>query len=319
MKLQDFQCSGGIPVQEQILTVDNPEFGSEYFRLDVSNPVKWRAPTRTLKRNIHRLRLNMRDRSLSLEGLKEGRPIYLCNSDGRIESAHKIQLPAARLKAAIQRHVIVLGKSDVEINDALLEPYQGSRVKLYGNNLNTNDELAGYFPMGRDFRGQKSHGLAPQPQKANLVYCNFSLDTHPVRSDVWAAVRSKPFVHSEHMGEYRKYALSHEAFYGQLRASKFCISPRGNAIETFRMWDSMYVGTIPIVVREAKLHDELNDLPILFLEDYKEFADLNEAVLEQKYKEFSSRNWNYEKLKIGYWRARINESARELATRYTDN
>jgi hypothetical protein len=79
---------------------------------------------------------------LSLSGLGKEDVIHLCNADGRIESVYKIQLPAYYLKQMIQGHVIVLGKSDIEINDTLLEPYRGSRVKLWGNNLNTSDEMA---------------------------------------------------------------------------------------------------------------------------------------------------------------------------------
>jgi hypothetical protein len=314
MKLQDFQCSEGIPLQEQILTVENLDFGRDYYRLDVSDPVKWRLPTSQLRKWVHRLRLAWRDRSLSLSGLGKEDVIHLCNADGRIESVYKIQLPAYYLKQMIQGHVIVLGKSDIEINDTLLEPYRGSRVKLWGNNLNTSDEMAGYFPMGRDFRGKRCHGLAPQFEKDKLVYCNFSLNTHPVRSDVWDAVRGKSFVHSEHMGEYRNYSLSHDAFYQQLRSSKFCIAPRGNAIETFRMWDSMYVGTIPIVVREAKFYDELEGLPILLLESYNDFSCLNEAELNQIYSEFLKKDWDYDKLRIEYWRARVDASRISLGS-----
>ena len=47
------------------------------------------------------------------------------------------------------------------------------------------------------------------------------------------------------------------------------------------MWDSMYLGTIPIVVREAEFHRELEDLPILFLDSYDAFSELTVDFLEQ--------------------------------------
>lgn len=319
MKLKEFQAGKGVPLSEQILTVENQQFGTDFFHLDVSNPAKWRVPTRTLKKWVHGYRLFLRDRRLSLNGLGPGMPIYLCNSDGRVESVYKVQLAANRLKKKIQGHAIVLGKSDIELDDALLAPFQGSEVKIFGNNLNTKDPLAGYFPMGRDFRGQSCHDMAPQSKKDKLVYCNFSLDTHPVRKIALNLVKQKSYFCFEHMGEYRNYALSHQEFYLQLSSSKFCLAPRGNAIETFRMWDAMYLGTVPIVIREAKFHEELQDLPILFLDHYEQFAELDEVRLSEIYTEFLDRDWNYEKLRISYWRARVDAAALDLSRPGSDS
>jgi len=312
MKLLEYQDSGGVPLRDQLCTVDNPCFGRGFYHLDVSNPVKWRLSSKLLRTWAHRIRLSARDRNLSLSGLEEGQVIHLCNSDGRVESGYKVQLAVNRLAEEIQGHVILLGKSDVEINDTLLEPFNGCRVKIFGNNLNSDAPIAGYFPMGRDFRGNLYHDMRPQVNKDKLVYCNFSLNTHPVRSKLWQSVKGISYVYSEHMGEYCKYALTHEAFYTQLSKSKFCLAPRGNAIETFRMWDSLYLGTVPIVVHEAKFHDELEDLPILFIDDYSDLADMSEVWLNQKYDEFLQRDWNYDKLKVGFWLARIKSVAEDL-------
>ena len=87
----------------------------------------------------------------------------------------------------------------------------------------------------------------------------------------------------------------------KLAASRFVACPRGAAIDTFRLWDCLYLGTIPIVVKEAIFHDQLADLPILFLDRVDDFEKLDEARLEKTYENFLEMEFNYTKLKMSHW------------------
>ena len=116
------------------------------------------------------------------------------------------------------------------------------------------------------------------------------------------------------MGEFLNYPIGHDEFYRRLRQAKFCIAPRGNAIETFRMWDCLYLGTIPIVVREAAFHDALEDLPILFIDSYQAYAELTEKKLNQIYNEMCLRELNYNKLKNRFWLDLISQNPRLIRT-----
>jgi hypothetical protein len=57
------------------------------------------------------------------------------------------------------------------------------------------------------------------------------------------------------------------------------------------------MGSIPIVKYE-KTHHLFEDLPILFIDDWNE---VNEDFLNEKYEEIINKDWNIDKLKIGYW------------------
>ena len=67
------------------------------------------------------------------------------------------------------------------------------------------------------------------------------------------------------------------------------------------MWDDLYSGTIPIVVREAVFHKLLDDLPILFLNSYDDFKNLSAETLESSYEQMLDRKFNFEKLTASYW------------------
>jgi hypothetical protein len=64
------------------------------------------------------------------------------------------------------------------------------------------------------------------------------------------------------------------------------------------------MGSIPIVKRDIA-HSGWMDLPILFVDDWKEVTQ-DRLLAEQK--RIESTSWNMEKMKVGYWIKVIKES-----------
>lgn len=60
----------------------------------------------------------------------------------------------------------------------------------------------------------------------------------------------------------------------RLASAWFCVSPRGNGIDTHRTWEALYVGTIPIVTRSV-LTDQHPDLPLVVLDDWSELRAID--------------------------------------------
>ena len=58
-----------------------------------------------------------------------------------------------------------------------------------------------------------------------------------------------------------------------LASSYFCIAPRGHGIDTHRIWEALYLRTIPIVTRSV-LAEQHRDLPMIVLDDWAEFRRL---------------------------------------------
>jgi hypothetical protein len=63
------------------------------------------------------------------------------------------------------------------------------------------------------------------------------------------------------------------------------------------LWESLYLKTIPIVIYHNHFKNMTN-LPILFINDWME---VTEEFLNIKYEEMSKKQYNLDKLKIGYW------------------
>lgn len=90
-----------------------------------------------------------------------------------------------------------------------------------------------------------------------------------------------------------------------LSGYKFVISPPGNAIESCRTWEALYVNTIPIVKDfEAMKYFASIGLPMWVVHDWNELNEYDEEKLAKKYDELMA-NANLEPLFMDYWIAKI--------------
>ena len=80
--------------------------------------------------------------------------------------------------------------------------------------------------------------------------------------------------------------------------------PRGCGLDTYRMWDCLYLGCIPIVVKYEGYAD-YSDLPILFIDKWEDYLNITEDYLENKWKEMVEKNYNYDKLHFSWWQNKI--------------
>jgi|LauGreDrversion4_2_1035121.scaffolds.fasta_scaffold275706_2 hypothetical protein len=131
--------------------------------------------------------------------------------------------------------------------------------------------------------------------KSNLSYMNFNISNYPIeRQFVFDKFKNENWVV---IGDIGTSLDSRIKFLQDIKSSKFVFCPRGNGVDTHRIWESLYMGSIPIVIYE-ETHHLFNDLPILFIKDWSE---ITEEFLNEKYDEYNKKSWNLEKLKIEYW------------------
>jgi hypothetical protein len=132
-------------------------------------------------------------------------------------------------------------------------------------------------------------------KKESLSYINFDISNYPTeRQVIFDKFKNANW---NKIGEVDNSIEGRKNFLRDLRSSKFVFCPRGNGIDTHRIWESLYMGSIPIVKYE-NTHHLFRDLPILFI---KEWHDINEHFLNQMYTEMISKEWNMDKLYISYW------------------
>lgn len=146
-------------------------------------------------------------------------------------------------------------------------------------------------------------------EKTILCYANFGLACdrwfgNP-RNIVYQDIQKLPFVICDNIGANGRH-FHHDYYYDKIARSKFAICPRGCGIDSYRIWDCILLGCIPIVEKYDGM-EQFNDLPILFVDSYMDYGKLTEEYLNTVYQEFQQRDFNYEKLLYSYWAYRVVE------------
>jgi len=142
-------------------------------------------------------------------------------------------------------------------------------------------------------------------KRNNLLYVNFRQETHPPeRQPLFHA-----FLDKKKKGETWFNICSDNndktnisSFLHDMVQHKFILCPRGNGVDTHRLWEALYSKTIPIV-RYEPAYRFFKDLPIVFIEQWSE---ITEEFLYKKYEEMQTTKFNFNKLKISWWKTQIN-------------
>lgn len=193
-------------------------------------------------------------------------------------------------------YIIIAGKGDGIIPSNVTIP---KNIKLiYATHTNYIHPVIKFIPLGSDFRSINSFskGNICNNNRKILCYCNYSLDTHPCRITLYKILKNKEFITIENMNTWLNYSITRDAFFENLGNSKFVICVRGYNIDSFRFYDAIYSGAIPIVVKEP-FHDAnfFKNVPILFLNSINDFNTLTKEFLENEYKTLSKLKKTYYK------------------------
>lgn len=200
--------------------------------------------------------------------------------------------------------ICVIGHSDYPVTDSITEKFK----KIFCINKSSINPNTFGIPLGitndcDDSHIHKIYGnqdimidvMNMDITKNNLAYINFNVSTYPFeRQTVLNLFLDKEWSYSGHIENTLE---GRKKFLIDIKSSKFVFCPRGNGIDTHRLWEALYMGSYPIVKREIA-HDLFDDLPILFIDDWRE---INEEFLIEKYEDMASREYNMEKLKLSYW------------------
>jgi hypothetical protein len=124
------------------------------------------------------------------------------------------------------------------------------------------------------------------------VYINFTESTN--RSErTWIKDYFKKFV----WADIENKTLSIEDYSKKIKKSGFVLCPWGNGVDSHRIWETLFLGSIPIVKRHLTFSN-LEDLPIFFVDD---FRDINEDILKEYMNSIKDKKFSLEKLDISYW------------------
>ena len=128
------------------------------------------------------------------------------------------------------------------------------------------------------------------------IYANFTIDyarnqRHKIKKilDILQIEISNPNFSTSGRLDYLK----------NCRKSNFVLCPVGNGVDTHRIWETLYVGGIPIIKSHTVLNKLVIDLPVLVISDWNQIKNRN--FLERSYEELKRGVYDYSKLSSTYW------------------
>jgi hypothetical protein len=224
-----------------------------------------------------------------------------------------------RLVRTRRRVVLITGQGDFPVDDRRLAEAPANIFAWFGSNAVVEDPRVHPLPLGLGSKHsavtlcaeELADGLESHRPRERWLYVNFRPDTNPqVRQPVYDRFQSlsgedwvtfqAPATHGDNSG-YLEALLTH----------RFVLAPPGNGIDTHRMWEALYAGAIPIVLRSPAMR-AFTGLPILFVDDFSEitFDRLREEELRIR-----SAEWHLDAMFLPYWREKVLAACREVQRR----
>ena len=140
-------------------------------------------------------------------------------------------------------------------------------------------------------------------KKDKLMYVNFQISQEE-RWHIQRYFQTKkyPFVTFKTVRPYEEYLQD-------LGEHKFCLCPPGNGMDSYRIWEALYMRCIPVVPYN-RLTRNFTCFPMVFI-DFNTwmdvFANLNDFEWERFLDiDIDSVDWDIDELKLSYWRDQIN-------------
>jgi len=94
-------------------------------------------------------------------------------------------------------------------------------------------------------------------------------------------------------------------YLAQLREYPMVLCPEGNGVDTHRLWETLYMGGIPVVLRNSSMESLYGIFPTIQLNSWADLGDLER--IEELWEKAQTHVWDSRLLTASYWSAMICE------------
>lgn len=194
---------------------------------------------------------------------------------------------------------LISSQSDRKINNNLYKKKPSCVSKWYSANVNCTKSNLIPIPLGiAPYRNTKSvifedlEKVNLSKDKKNKIFSNFNLNTN-----YFHRVSAFKQAHKNRDCDFKNFT-NYDDYLNNLSQYKFSLAPWGNGIDTHRIWESLYLGVIPITKNHLHYRN-LSNIPILLISSYEKLSQINFSI--------NFDHIDYEKLTINWWKNIIDE------------
>ena len=172
------------------------------------------------------------------------------------------------LRIDIRNKIILTHNSDYEIDSKYINVLNIVK-KQYSQNCLIGHKNLTPIPIGIENNMWFDHKILHKIRirrdikKEKSFYFYFSMSTHFSRNECYEKLKNKLIWNNK---------LTKEEYFIELKKHKYAICPRGNGIDTHRIWECLYLDVIPIMLKRDFFG--IDNLPIVYLNSWDEL-DVN--------------------------------------------
>ena len=203
------------------------------------------------------------------------------------------------------RYILITHNSDRNIGESEVSFMSKNVIHWFAQNLTIPEkDTVTLIPIGLENIRRLKHGRRKwfkntNLNKTKLILSSFNIFTnYKKRSFLKDAIKNYKFVDSREINSTKEY-------FSKLNDYMFVVCPEGNGADTHRIWESLLLNTIPIVISTPFTdHLKKNNIPCLYLEKWEDLNNYTEIDLKHAYKELSKENTS-QYAKFNFWAKKI--------------
>ena len=237
--------------------------------------------------------------SLKLKNIKNGDIIFI--------KSDYIELFFKKFISQLPNDIkLISHNSDNNIINIHEKTIRQKNISWFAQNLNVlvKNEVKVYpLPIGFENRNWLKNGKIKNLKntyntelKSNSIICTFNPQTNPTRKDIYKLLEN-----NLNVTKFINY--DHKFYLQELSKHKLAICPEGNGLDTHRIWESLLVKTLPVVLKSNfSLNFKNLGVPLLLVESWSELKEFDKSKIENTYFEYKNKITNNEFTKIEYWK-----------------
>lgn len=253
-----------------------------------------------------------------LSNLHNNNTIFFCKTDYLLQDFEYI----SRLNHDI---ILISGNSDYAITDTLMNLAPPNIKRWFAQNAVSHNSKLQPIPIGLENKlpAQRSgHGVgyldrASEKEKIlsllnqnnnikpiKYIYSNFNVQTNPHhRQPIKELSQNIKYI------DWEEPRLSLQQLFSKMLEYKMVLCPVGNGIDTHRLWETLYVGRVPITIRlgDFKIYELYRELPIIVLDSINLLYD--KQYMDNAYNSIQNMLFNKDILDSNYWHNLIKQAA----------
>lgn len=210
-------------------------------------------------------------------------------------------------------YILISHHSDENINSCFKKYIDNKIIHWFAQNLMFTHDKCSPLPIGLQLRMYDNKNTVIESikkyrntlQKNNSIFYAFNEETNPNRIIVLNCLSNSGSTIKPH----RK--LNREEYYNEVSKNMFNASPEGNGVDCNRTWETLYLGSIPIVEKSVNSdYWKKIGLPILIVNSWKDVELFDNIQLTHMYDQLKNTS-DTSPLYMDYWVKKIHDKRHE--------